>query len=86
MPELARFYGISIRMYFGDHLPPHFHARYGEAEALVDLRTGEVVEGALPRRALDFVREWSGLHSTELVAAWEEAVAGRTPGKIDPLP
>jgi len=53
MPVISSFYGILIRMFFNDHARPHFHARYGEFEATVDISTLEVVEGQLPRRALN---------------------------------
>jgi hypothetical protein len=48
MPELSRFYGIIIRMFWEDHSPPHFHAIYGNHEALVDIRTSELIAGSLP--------------------------------------
>jgi len=57
MPELARFFGIIIFMYWRDHNPPHFHAVYGDHEALVSLE-GEILAGTLPRRALSMVYEW----------------------------
>jgi hypothetical protein len=59
MPTVSAFYGILIRMFFIDHPPPHFHARYGEFEATVNIATLEVMEGDLPRRALNLVREWA---------------------------
>jgi len=62
MPTISSFYGILIRMYFADHAPPHFHAAYGESEAIFDIRTLEVIEGQLPRRAMAFVLEWAALH------------------------
>ena len=55
MPTICVFYGILIRMFFNDHPPPHFHARYGEFEATVDIGTLEVIEGQLPRMALNLV-------------------------------
>lgn len=58
MPTISTFYGILIRMFFSDHAPPHFHARYGEFEATVDIATLGVIEGQLPRRALNLVQEW----------------------------
>ncbi len=57
MPELSRFFGIIIRMYYGDHDPPHFHAVYVEDEVLIDIDTLSVVRGELPRRALALVIE-----------------------------
>jgi hypothetical protein len=58
MPTISRFYGILIRMFFNDHGPPHFHARYGEFEATIDIGTLAIIEGQLPRRALNLVQEW----------------------------
>ena len=58
MSTIGTFYGILIRMFFNDHPPPHFHARYGEFEATVGIGALEVIEGQLPRRALNLVQEW----------------------------
>ena len=73
MPVLARFYGIVIRMYFlqSEHNPPHIHAIYGEDMAAIDIRSGEVIEGGLPPKALSLVLEWMGLHKDELLEIWE---------------
>ncbi len=73
MPELSRFYGIIIRMYFqqAEHNPPHIHALYGEDMAAVDIRTGDVLEGHLPPKALSMVREWTALHRDALLRIWE---------------
>lgn len=86
MPELARFYGIVIRMYFADHPPPHFHAFYSSHEALLSIDDGAVLAGSLPSRALGLIREWSDLHRAELRACWERAAHHQPPGSIDPLP
>jgi len=66
IPELSRFYGVRITMNFVDHAPPHFHATYGEDEARVEITTGEVIGGSLPRRAAALVKEWAELHRMEL--------------------
>jgi hypothetical protein len=58
MPELSRFFGIVIRMYINDHYPAHFHASYGEFEALIEIETLAVYRGELPRRALALVLVW----------------------------
>ena len=73
MPVLARFYGIVIRMYFlgSEHNPPHIHAIYGEDAAALDIRTGEIIDGHLPKRAASLVREWMGPHREELLTMWE---------------
>ena len=86
MPELSRFYGISIRMYYGDHAPPHFHARYGSAEAMIDLATADLIEGQLPSRAFGLIMEWAKLHRAELIEAWDRASRNEPPGRIAPLP
>ncbi len=86
MPEISRFYGIVIRMYFDDHNPPHFHADYGGKEALVNIRTLAVFAGELPPRAMGLVAEWTSLRQDELMAAWERAKNLESIGKIDPLP
>ena len=86
MPEVSRFYGIVIRIFFGDHPPPHFHAMYGEHTAKVDINTLAVFEGRLPARAMGLVIEWATLHQAELRDAFERAENMQPPGKIDPLP
>ena len=86
MPELCRFYGIIIRMYFMDHNPPHFHAEYQGQRAEFDIRTLELIAGSLPSRAYALVLEWASLHRTELLANWKRAVEGELPSPIDPLP
>ena len=73
MPILSRFYGIVIRMYFqqAEHNPPHIHALYGDDMAEVDIRTGEIIEGSLPPKALMMVREWIELNKKDLLHMWE---------------
>ena len=85
MPELSRFFGIVIRMYVNDHYPAHFHACYGEFEALIDIDTLAVYRGELPRRALALVLEWATLHRDELRQDWEQARKGQTLQPIAPL-
>lgn len=85
MPTISAFYGIAICMYFGDHAPPHFHALYGEAEAIIAIRTLEVLEGDMPRRALALVLEWAQDHRAELVEDWELCVRNQHPNTIAPL-
>ena len=72
MPILSRFYGIVIRMYFqqAEHNPPHIHALYGDDMAEVDIRTGEIIEGSLPPKALAMVREWIELNKKDLLHMW----------------
>jgi hypothetical protein len=85
MPTISFFYGIAIQMFWQDHAPPHFHALYGENEALIDIRTLEVLEGRLPRRALSLVLEWATAHRTELMEDWNLCAANQHPTKIPPL-
>lgn len=85
MPELSRFFGIIIRMYHNDHAPPHFHAVYGDHEALIHIDTLEVLRGALPRRALALVLEWAVLHRAALRADWALARGGAELLPIPPL-
>lgn len=73
MPVISRFYGIVIRMYFlsSEHNPPHIHAIYNDDMAAIDLRSGEVLEGHLPKKALSLVREWVADNKAELLEIWE---------------
>lgn len=72
MPILSRFYGISIKMYFqqSEHNPPHIHAIYGEYVGAIDIKTGEIIEGDLPSRALKLVQEWLKVHQNEVLNIW----------------
>ena len=85
MPRISQFFGIVVAMYFNDHSPPHFHAIYGEHEATFAIDTLEVLEGALPRRALALVLEWAALHRDELRSNWARARAGLPLDRIAPL-
>ena len=73
MPVLSRFYGIIIRMYFlqKEHNPPHIHAIYGDDVAAITIPDGMVIEGALPNKALEMVKEWVSLNKDELLTMWE---------------
>jgi phosphomannomutase len=85
MPEISRFYGIIIAVFHDEHNPPHFHARYGEFKAAIDIRSLGLLEGYLPGRALGLVVEWAGQHQKELLQDWELAVSGQIPRQIEPL-
>jgi hypothetical protein len=85
MPEISRFFGIVIRMYYSDHEPAHFHAIYGEYEALIEVETLAVFRGSLPRRALVLVLEWAAFHRVELRDDWVLARNGQTLNVIAPL-
>lgn len=71
MPEVARFYGIIIKVFFGDHPPPHFHAVYGEYNALISIESLEIMEGDLPKRAQKLVIDWASLYQQDLLEMWE---------------
>ena len=71
MPEITRFLGIIITMYFDEHNPPHFHVRYNEYRASVEIKTLNIMIGLLPARVRGLVEEWGELHSDELLKMWE---------------
>lgn len=73
MPELARFYGIIIRMFLIDReYPPRpIHIKYGDHEAVMSLNTLELIDGKLPNKCFQLVREWAELHQAELIEIWD---------------
>jgi hypothetical protein len=83
MPEISRFFGIVIAMFYSDHQPPHFHARYGGHRASLAIETLAVLEGSLPPRVLGLVTEWAALHRNELAADWQRA---REQAPLQPIP
>ncbi len=85
MPELSRFYGVVVYMFFSDHNPPHFHIKYQKNHATINLETFDIIKGKLPRRALALVLEWASLHRTELRESWKLCVKNKNPHKIKPL-
>lgn len=84
MPEISRFYGIIITMYFPDHNPPHFLVRYNECRALINISTGEIT-GSMSRRALELVYKWMDLHKDELWENWKRMEKGEPMNTIKPL-
>ena len=86
MPLISQFYGIAIYLYFEDHAPPHIHARYAGAEAVIAIADGALIAGELPARALRLVREWVELRRAELEHNWMLASAPAPLEKIPPLP
>jgi len=84
-PAPSLFYGILIYMYYSDHGPPHFHAKYGRFEAVVSIETAKTLKGCLPRRASSLVREWVGLYRSELKENWKLACAHEPTHRIPPL-
>jgi hypothetical protein len=85
MPEISRFFGIIIAMFYNDHPPPHFHVRYGQQKAIVSIQTLTVLEGKLSPRLLGLVIEWAALHQTELLKNWELARHNEPLEKVEPL-
>ena len=84
MPEISRFYGIIVQMFFKGHYPPHFHIEYGEFKAVINL-SNEIVKGVMPKRALNLVFEWMDIHKNEIMENWELAQMGKPLNKIEPL-
>ena len=85
MPEISRFFGIVVQMYFDDHAPPHFHAIYGEQEAQVRISPLYMLAGRLPPRVLALIVEWASRHQTELLANWGRLQRGQPAVPIPPL-
>ena len=84
MPVISRFFGIAVYMYWRDHAPPHFHAKYQGQEITVEIQTGNV-EGRINARALTLVQEWRQLHMSELAENWRLAEQKRILKLIEPL-
>lgn len=80
MPVITRFYGILIKMYFNDHLPPHFHAIYNEYNGIFDLNNLELLEGDLPNKAVKLIKEWAHNYKSELKHMWETKDFIKLPG------
>ena len=86
MPTISMFYGIIIQMFWDEHAPPHFHARYGDFNGAINIRELKMMEGDLPKRALNLILDWARLHQQELLADWELCQKQLPPKKIQPLP
>lgn len=85
MPEISRFFGMVMAMYYNDHAPPHFHARYGKQKAMIGINPVELLEGKLSPKARALVLEWAQMHQEELMADWELARQQAPLNKVDPL-
>ena len=85
MPSVAEFLGMIIYVYWREHPPAHFHVRYGDMWGAIDIETGKLVEGELPRKKLKKIDEWRMLHKQELLNAWNNAQQHISPEKIEPL-
>ena len=84
MPILSRFFGIVIYMYWRDHMPAHFHAKYQDQEITVDIVTGEVA-GQMNRRAMGIIQEWRSLFMSELLENWSLSLERKSLHPIKPL-
>lgn len=82
MPEISRFFGIVVQMYYADHEPPHFHVRYSGQKALIAIETPAVLRGSLSPRALGLVMEWAALHRAELMENW---IFARAEAQLNPI-
>jgi len=85
MPEISRFFGIVVAMFYSDHAPPHFHVRYAEYRGVIAIDPPALVAGRLPPRALGLVMEWASLHREELLEDWERARAEQPLVPVPPL-
>ena len=85
MPVISLFYGLIVEMFYNEHIPPLFHARHGEDRAVIDIASGDVLEGELSRRDLRLVEAWLELNRESLMANWQLAREGREMFKIAPL-
>ena len=87
MPTISMFYGIIIQMFYppSEHPPPYFHAKYAEFEAAIEIDTGDVMSGKLPKRQMKLVQAWAELHKEELLADWQLAMNKEKPFPIEPL-
>ena len=85
MPEISRFLGMIISIYFEDHNPPHFHAEYNEYEAVISINDLKVLDGSLPSRVMGLIMEWAHLHQAELLENWNSVQKSGKFTKIAPL-
>ena len=85
MPVISQFYGILIRMFYNDHVPPHFHAVYGEYELIVGISPITILQGKAPNRVRSMILEWTALHQEELSENWNRCRQGEQPSPIAPL-
>ena len=85
MPEISRFLGIIIKMFFNDHSPPHLHAQYQNFNATFSIHTGQMIEGKFPQKQSAYVTAWTLLHQKELISNWKALTSGKEAIKIDPL-
>jgi hypothetical protein len=84
MPIISRFFGIIVFMFWREYQPPHFHAKYGDEEVIIEIQTGKVT-GNISQRVLNMVQEWRELHKDELMVDWKLAEEGKPLKRIKPL-
>jgi len=85
MPIISNFYGIVIYMFFREHNPPHFHAKYQDYEVQIAIENLQILKGTLPPKAIGLVMEWAMLHQTELIDNWQRMNRGEQWNKIEPI-
>ncbi len=85
MPLICEYFGIKIYMYWNEHMPPHFHAEYGDNSILVDIQNGVVLKGVFPFKQLKLVLAWCELHREELMKNWQSAQNRGEMMRIEPL-
>ena len=85
VPVLSTFFGITVRVYFADHAPPHFHIEYAEHRAVVEIASGKLLGGSMPSRCAKLVEEWRRARLAALQAAWDAAQNSQLPARIEPL-
>jgi hypothetical protein len=85
MPEISRFFGIIIAMYYNDHPPPHFHVRYGQQQAIIEIQSLAVLEEKLSSRVLGLIIEWASTHQVKLLQNWELARQQEPLESVQPL-
>jgi hypothetical protein len=85
MPTICVFFGIVVRMYYDEHIPPHFHAYYGKSAAVIEIETLRLRDGSLPKRAMALVLEWAQEHRSELMKNWQLGKDHQPLEKIAPL-
>jgi len=85
MPEISRFFGMIVTMYYNDHPPAHMHLRYGAYRVRLNLENGEILDGDLPRRALARARAWRDIHEDALFANWQRTLNREPLLPIEPL-
>lgn len=85
MPVISKFFGIDIMMYYDDHNPPHFHAKYGEYKALVDINKARIIDGFMPSSQMKLILAWAIIHREELLEDWKLSQMMEKLRKIEPL-